>query len=539
MKTTNYYKYARDVVDGNIVAGNYTKLACKRFLDDLERDDLVFKPGKVRKVVKFTKIFKHSLGKFAGKPFELLPWQEFVVANIYGFYNLDGTRRYTQAYLEISRKNGKSSLAAILGLYALTEERQAQVICAANSRDQAKILLDCAQSYVRSIDKKQKYYKMFRSEIKFPMTDSLLKIVSADTNKLDGLNCSTFVIDEAHAAKDGRMFDVLRSSQGMRENPLAICITTAGFNLNGWCYKKRSGCAEVLEGIKKDDTLFAMIFTIDEEDDWQNEEVWQKASPNLGTTVSYKYMRDQVNSAINNPSEEVGVRTKLLNQWMSSSDVWIPETYINKASTIVDLNDFKGELCYVGVDLAAVGDLTAVSYMIPKDGRYYFKTQYYLPEAGLNEKFDKEMYKQWRREGLLTITPGNTTDYDYITKDLLAANEIVELATICYDKWNCTQWAIQATELGLPLEEYPQSIGYFNRPTKEMERALLKGIATIDNNEITRYCFRNVVLRYDHCSNCKPDKNDRYVKIDGVIAMCEALGGYLNSPRYSGEIFVI
>lgn len=538
----SYYKYAIDAIDGKIVVGNTIKLACKRFINDLDRDDLVFDVSQVDYVIDFISIFKHNTGKFAGEHFILLDWQKWVVANIYGFYWLDGSRRFSTVYIEIARKCGKSTLAAALGLYALMGEGEpaAQVITAANSKDQAKILLTAAKDLAKSADPKKKTLIPYRNEIKYPKTDSFLKVVSADTSKLDGLNCSTFIIDEYHEAKDTKMWDVLKSSQGMRTNGLGIIITTSGFDKTGPCYAKRNVGIEILNGLKVEDTFFCAIYTIDEEDDWTDEDVWVKSCPCLDVTVTKKYMREQINSAKNNPSEEVGVKTKNLNVWCDSSQTWLPDSYIINSSSRLDLRSLgEGLSCYVGVDLAATSDLTAVSYLVVKDSKYYFKTHYYLPSAALTEKSDKELYKLWNRLGLLTITPGNVTDYDYITRDIMEYSEILNIQSIGYDKYNATQWAIDATEKGLPLEEYPQTLCNFNRPTRELERLILSNKVVLDDSEITRFCFRNVVLKSDYNGNVKPSKYIDKKKIDGVIAIIQALGCFLNTTRYSNEIISI
>lgn len=261
----------------------------------------------------------------------------------------------------------------------------------------------------------------------------------------------------------------------MRQNPHLCTITTAGFDKTLPCYKLRTACIEILNGLKDDDSVFIAIYSLDESDEWTKEQNWYKSNPNMDITVTGKYLGEQVKSAINNPSDEVGVKTKNLNMWCDVADVWLPESYIVKASKKVDLKDFTDMPCYVGVDLSATSDLTAVSYLIEKEGTYYFKQHYYLPESALKEKPDRELYKLWKQLGLLTITSGNVTDYDYITNDMMQAAEIVNIQKVGYDKWNATQWAIRATELGLPLEEYPQTIGNFNRPTKELERLILSG----------------------------------------------------------------
>jgi phage terminase large subunit-like protein len=326
------------------------------------------------------------------------------------------------------------------------------------------------------------------------------------------------------------------SSQGFRQNPLAIQISTAGFNVFGFCHKYRDMCINILHGLSVDDGQFSAIYELDDEDRWDDEEKWVKANPNLDVTVSRKFLREQIRMAKNNSSLEVGVRTKNLNQWLSSSDIWLSNDLLLQSTQKVNLDDYEGLTAYVGVDLAAVSDLTAVALMIPIDGKYIFKTKYYLPSSTLDDNSNSELYRQWKRMGYLTITDGNVTDYDYIVNDLKKANEKVIIGKVAYDSWNATQWAITATAEGLPLEPFSQSLGNFNRPTKEFERLLKSGNIIIDDNEITRYCFSNVIMKYDYNENAKPSKGENQNKIDGVIALIEALGIYLAEPQYNNEI---
>jgi phage terminase large subunit-like protein len=253
--------------------------------------------------------------------------------------------------------------------------------------------------------------------------------------------------------------------------------------------------------------------------------------------VTEKYLSEQVKQAKNNPSDEVGVRTKNLNQWCSSAMIWIPDGYIIHSTATVDLSAFSEDsVCYAGVDLGATSDLTAVAFLVVENGTYHFKVHYYLPELALIEKADRELYKFWRRTGALTVTPGNVTDYDYIRNDLMKVSEIIPIANIAYDSYNATQWAIACTNEGLTLTPYSQTMGNFNRPTKELERIVLSDKAVFDNNEITRECFRNVVLKTDHNGNVKPVKSLDKKKIDGCIAIIQALGIYLLTPQYTNEI---
>jgi len=217
--------------------------------------------------------------------------------------------------------------------------------------------------------------------------------------------------------------------------------------------------------------------------------------------------------------------------------VWIPEHYILNSSKNVEFEKFRGMDCYAGIDLSSTSDLTCAAYMFPTDdGKFYFKVKYYLPEAALLEKRFKELYGEWRRLGLITITPGNVVDYDFILNDLNEVSKIVNIQKVAYDSWNATQFVINATDIGLPMEPFSQALGNFNRASKEIERLLLSGQAVIDNNVINRHCFRNVVMARDRNGNTKPSKQFEEKKIDGVIAMLEALGVYLVSPRYNSLI---
>ena len=537
-----YYHYVEDVLNGKIVVGELIKLACQRFKDDLQREDIYFNESVVDKAINFIGTLKHFMGKSSGKHFKLENWQQFIISNIVGWYWTDGnTRRFTSSYIEVSRKNGKTALAAALCLYYLIADGEdgAEVDLAANSKEQAKIAFEFCSSFSKQLDPKGKYLKPYRDNVQFALNNSKLKVFAADDSKLDGFNASFGLIDEYHAAKNSKVRDVIKSSMGMRNNPHLCTITTAGFDKTLPCYKLRSTSIEILNKLKTDDSMFIAIYSLDDKDNWTDKDNWVKCTPNLNVTVTSKYIKEQVQSAINNPSEEVGVKTKTLNLWCDVADVWLPESYIVKASKDIHLEDFRDYECYIGVDLSATSDLTAVSYLIEKDNIYYFKTDYYLPESALVDKPDRETYKLWKQQGLITITAGNVTDYDYITNDIVAASNILNIQKIGYDKWNATQWAIHATEIGLPLEEYPQTMGNFNRPTKELERLILSGNTVIDNNEITRWCFRNVELKSDYNGNVKPNKGIKSKKIDGVIAIIQALGMYLTVPHYSNEILTI
>lgn len=378
-----YYEYASKVLNNEIITGDTIKLACRRFQNDLLRDDLEFREDVVDRAISFIGTLKHYTGKHAGSNFILEGWQQFIIANILGFYwKGTGTRRFTSSYIEVSRKQGKTALAAALCLYYLIADGEdgAEVLLAANSKEQAKIAFDMCSKFSKGLDTKGKYLTAYRADILFKATNSKLKVLAADDSKLDGFNASFGLLDEYHAAKTSKVRDVIKSSMGMRENPHLCTITTAGFDKTLPCYQLRTVAIEVLNELKADDEMFIAIYSLDAADDWRSEKNWMKVAPNLNITVTSKYIKGQVQQAINNPSDEVGVRTKTLNQWCDSATVWLSDESIIKCTQAVDLSKFKGLSCYVGVDLAATSDLTAVSYLVVDSDKYYFKTHYYLPE---------------------------------------------------------------------------------------------------------------------------------------------------------------
>lgn len=536
---SKYKKYAQAVIDGDVTACNYVVLACKRYLDYFKREDIYFDAKAADKVVNFISKLKHFTGSHNGKPFVLTDWQEFIVYSIYGFhYKETKTRMVKNAYIEVARKNGKTALVAALCLYHLIAdgENNAQVILSATSAKQAKICFDMCSNFIKPLDPKNKYFKRFRDSIKFDATTSSLHIVAADASRLDGYNASMFVCDELHEFKDGSVFNVLQSSQGMRDEPLGICITTAGFNLSSFCYEMRSTMIELLYGKKEDDSQFAVIYTLDKEDDYDNEEVWYKSSPNLGITVKKDYLKQQAQQAKNNPTLLTSYLTKLQNVWLSSSEEWIGANYIMQSQSKFDYSDFKDNYCYLGVDLGATSDLTAVSVMIPSNEKYYFRNYYFVPNEQLQVNTNRDLYRQWQQQGHLFVTPGNVTDYDYILNKVLEINSQLQVYQIGYDQWNATQWAISATEAGLNLVPYSMSIGSLNRPTKELARLILSGKVVMYDNPIDRFCFQNVVIKRDFNDNERPTKEAYNNKIDGVMAMIMALGIYITTNHFDNSI---
>ena len=372
--------------------------------------------------------------------------------------------------------------------------------------------------------------------------------MSSDAKFGDGFNTSCGILDEFHAFDDNKIADLLTSSMVMRDNPLMIYITTAGFNLFSPCKEYRDMCVDILYGNKQDNSVFSAIYEMDEDDlkDWTNPKYWKKCIPSLGITVNYESVQDQITKATNNSSLEVGVKTKTLNIWCNSRFTWIRDEYIQKSSQNVDFDDFTdNDICYGGIDLASVSDLTSVSFLFPPNknrkvypDKYVFKTICYLPEESLYTSANSEKYKFWKSKGYLKTTPGNVADYDYILTDICNLMKTKYIYRIGYDTWNATQFAVDATTQGVPLYPFSQSSGSFNRPCKEFERLVLKGQVVIDNNPLVRWAFQNVELKTDWNENVKPVKSGDMVmnKIDPVISMLEALGICLDVGAVDGTI---
>lgn len=547
-----YKQYALDVVQGKQIACKYVIQACERYLSWFDRPDFIFRPEKADAVINFISKLKHYSGRFNRKPFILLPYQKWMIYSIFGWYYKDDpeTRVTRKLYVELSRKQGKTAFLSAISLYCLLETPAAEVYMVANNAKQAKICFDMSSNFLSSIDPKGKFFERYRDSIRFNATKSKIQVLSNNSSGNDGYSASFYVLDEAHEQPDSKAWDVMISGQGARynDNCLAAIITTAGFNKFLFCYEYRATCLEILSGLKSDDGQFIAIYTQDEEDDiFNDEECWIKSNPSLGVTVSKEYLREQVVNAQNNTSLLTGVLTKNFNLWCDSMDTWITHDELLACSKSFELSDFNPDedLCTVGIDLASVSDLTAVSALVYKDEKYYFKSWAFVPESCLNPSNSNcELYRRWKREGYLHCTGGNVTDFDYILK--LLSEFPLTISSIAYDQYNATQFVIQGqSQFGLNFEPYSQSIFNFNRPTREFERLLKSGRVVLDYNPITLWAFGNCVLKHEPtCDNVKPiksgsgksEKKSGQNKVDLVISLLQSLGRFLEQPQFDTSI---
>ena len=542
-----YNQYCEDVLTHKITTNKWIYLACERYKNWYSRDDIWFDTEDVDLKIRFMQKMKHSKGEFADKQFILFPYQTWIVANIIGWKHKDTTDRVINtALLMLARKSGKTFFAASLMLAILLtdKEKGSEGYMIANSSQQASIAFTHAKEQCSSLDPKGKIFSRYRSQIRIPLLNSKIQILSADTSRLDGLNPSVFCVDEYHSSKTTENYNILRTGQGSRKNPLGIIISSAGFLVGEDypLYAAWENATEVLQGTKNQDTLFAAIYQLDAEDQYDDESCWIKANPTLGGSISYKFLREQVEQAKNNPSQEVSIKTKNFNIWCTSEVTWIPREDLMKYSKKFDINNFKDDeyYCYSGVDLGSVSDLTAVAYLIKKEDKFYIFCDAYIPTGSIEKSKNKELYRKWIREGYLKVTHGDRMNYEEVVHDILEFNKEIPILEIAYDKYNAIEWARKCSEEGLVLTPFSQTKGNFNLATKEFERRLYNGDIVLIDSPVIRWCFANAMLEYDKLENCKPVKGAGSMnKIDAVIAILEAFGIYMMREEKTGTISII
>jgi len=534
-------KYADDIIDGKIPACKYIIQACKLFLSYLERSDLIYKDSEVDKVISFINELYLS-EESSNLKFILTPWQTLFVAGIYGFYyRSTDTRKTKNVFLLIPKKNGKSQLITALTIYHLIFDTGAQIIIAANSlRQVKKIDWKMVNNYCIQLDPKEKYIKRYYNDIKFRNNELL--VISSDAKKIDGYNASTIVVDEIHEAKNGNLYNNLKSGQVSRKEPLCICTTTAGFDSESFCYSLVEYNIKVLSGEIIDDNQWGLLYTLDPEDDYTDYNNIAKANPNLGVSVREDAIIEEIKKSINNPIEAFSVKVKHFNLWLGAKnfdeqyiDLNFVDKVLNKNISIDDDKFNECEEVFIGVDLAAVSDILAATYMFFSD-KYYFFNRYYLPKNNQNSIANNKNYTMWADKGYIKLVDGNVIDFSDIIEDIKPIYEKFNIRQISYDPANAVQFAIKGGYEGLNMIPFAQTNVKFNSPAKEFSRLILSEQVEIEYNPVTRWMFSNVIVKeYKELIHLNKKTNNN--KIDGVISMITCLGGYLDSPNYSYKVY--
>ena len=527
--------YAEQVRSGEILVCEYVRLAVERYYADLDRAlDMgrYFDKKAAMRAIRFIEKLKHTKGEWAGQRFRLESWQQFVLWNIFGWKNADGMRRFRYAYIEIARKNGKTALSAGIGLYMLFAdgESRPEVYSAATVKDQAKICFSDAVEIVKATDLKN-YLTPYRNSIVYELKGGMMKPLSSDYGTHDGLNPSCGIIDEFHAHKDSGMFDVIKSAFGARRQPLMFIITTAGFDKSGVCYAYRENVIKVLRGVNEDDSLFGIIYTLDDKSEWDDPKMWIKANPNLGVSLSADYLADQVKDAKNRPEAVRNVMTKNVDLWVDAERTWILDDVWQKCIGTTDPADLKGCACWGGLDLSNVSDITAYVLLFHENDRFQLLPHFWIPEEKMLEKIRKENinYDKWAAEGYVTVTPGNVIDYDFVKADILRIVADYDLRTSAYDRWNSSQTIIDLQNEGMECNPFGQGYGSMSAPTKEFEKLVLTGKIEHFGNPVLRWMLASTLVKTDPAGNIKPDKEKSTQKIDGIVASIMALGEWMTA----------
>lgn len=524
--------YARSVADGATVVGRPVRLACERHLRDLERGPargLHFDAEAAERAVTFFGFLRHSKGEWAGQPFELSDWQAFIVGSLFGWKRADGTRRFREGYLEVARKNGKTTMLAGIGLLLafFDDEPGAEVYAAATKREQAKICWGEARRMVQATPALRRRISVLVGNLHDERTHSKFEPLGADADSMDGLNISGAIGDELHAHKTRGIVDVLETATAARRQPMIVYITTAGHDRHSVCWQKREYALKVLQGVIEDDTVFAYIATIDEGDDWTDPKVWAKANPNLGISVKLDDLERKCRAAIETPSNQNAFKRLHLDIWTEQVSKWLTLEVWDRCAGPVDAEALRGRECYGGLDLASTTDLAALALLFPReDGGFDELAYFWVPEEGLRKRVERDRvpYDVWERQGFIRATEGNVIDYaaifECLTEEVAARFKLVDLG---YDPWNATQLITQLMGEGLTCVPIRQGFASLSAPTKEFEKLVLAGRLRHGGNPVLRWMASNVAAASDPAGNIKPDKAKSADRIDGIVATIMAL----------------
>lgn len=518
----------------------WVELAIQRQERDLiegPKRGLYFDEKAAQHAVNFFTLLKHSKGEWSGQSFQLSPWQVWLVSVIFGWKKEDGYRRFRTAYLELPRKNGKSTLLAGIGLYLLLADREAgaEVYSAATKKDQAKIIWSEAKNMLRKSGRLGSKCDMFKNSLYFPALGGKFEPLGADADTLDGLNVHGALLDEIHAHKTRLLWDVLETASGSRRQSLLLGITTAGFDQRTICGEQHIYTRRILEQTIDDDSFFGFISTIDDDDDWREESSHIKANLNWGISVKPEDIKRLCLKAQNSAASQNSFKRLRLNVWTKQSVRWLNMEKWKKCEREINWNEFKGRVCYGGLDLAKKIDIAAFALIFPWENEIYAKVRFYIPEDRVEEiSADKDRnvdYTQWAEEGELITTPGTTIDYDFIEADILDHCQQYDVQSISFDPWDSTQLVNNLEAENILMIQQRQGWQSQNEPTKKLEELIISDRFRHDGNRILTWMADNIAVREDPAGNIKPDKKRSSEKIDGIVAIINALARWINNDE--------
>lgn len=486
------------------------------------------------RVVKFIETFcRHTKGELAGQPIKLAKWQkEQIIMPAFSYKRKsDDMRQYRTVYVEIPRKNGKSTLAAPIALYLTLADGEggAEVYTAAGDKEQARIVYGVAKGMIEQDPILSSKVEALRDSILHKKSRSVMKVISAEAYTKHGFNSHGIVIDELHVQPDRELYDTLVTSTGARSQPMTFIITTAGVK-DTFAESIHNYALQVKKGLIQDDTFLPVIFAADENDDPFIEATWKKANPGYGTIIKKDYFKMQSDRAKNEPSFTNSFLRLHLNIWTGSTTAFIASHDWEKCNHYpIELKNLKGKTCYGGIDLASRRDITALVFNFPNEetGMADIFCKFYIPEETLFQKRQKNenhQYLAWVKQGWLTATPGNAIDYAWIKKDIHDIGGQVVIKSIAYDRWGANQLVQELIMEGLEMSPFGQGFASMSTPTKELERMALEEKINHGGNPVLAWMINNTQTVEDPAGNIKPAKNKSKGKIDGVIALIESIG---------------
>lgn len=570
MGCKNYTKialqYCKDVVSEKIPTSKLTIAACQRQLDDLDRqgtDDFpyVFNPELIDsngikyfpadRVCRFAELMKHTKGEKKGQRFDLEPWQCFFFTTIFGWINTEtGHRRFDEVYSEVPRKNGKSPMGAIIGIYMLTADLEpgAEVYSGASNRDQALEVFKPAWIMAKSnADLKKRFNLIIYGEKpdfgSIQKADDLSVFTPLVGDPGDGQNVHCYLCDEYHEHRTDNQYSTMKTGTVGRLQSLIAVITTAGVNIAGPCYLLRTQVVNVLKKVEgfENESLFGLIYTLDDDYDWTDINNWPRANPNWGVSVNAEKAEKILRDALQKPSTQNITRTKHLNQWMNVASAFFDMVALKKCAKKLKYNDFQGKDCITGVDLASKTDLTAAVDVFWRDiegvRHYWAFTFPYLPNKRIEEDGNTH-YQGWKKTGDVIEIPGASINTDNIENDIKERSKQVNIIEIPHDPWNAATMVAHMEKDGYEMVELSQTVANLSAPTKELESAILDGRFHYDGNPVMTWCLANVVCEFDTNDNVKPKraKNMDHMKIDCAIALIMAIArAMVHEPQEEGN----
>jgi phage terminase large subunit-like protein len=475
----------------------------------------------------FAQQLTHTIGAQSGKPFKLLPWQKQIVHDLFGWKREDGTRKYRTAYIEVPRKNGKSTFAAGLALYLLLEDNEARahVVSAAGDRRQARIVFDTARAMVEASDALQERVDIYQYDLRGIALKSKYEAVSAEAYSKHGGDLHGIIFDELHVQPNRELWDVLTTSVGARRQPLTIAITTAGFDRSSICWEMHQRAKRAIADPESDPAFYPVIYGAEESDDWTDEQVWIKANPSIGDALQLSYLKEKCDEAKANAALENTFRNLHLNQWTQQSVRWLSMQDWSKCTGIVASEDeLAGKPCYVGIDLASTMDVCAMAFVFPLDNDCFaVKCHYFAPEEAKNirTKSDRRQIENWISIGKIESCPGNEMDYAWLAKRFCDISQRYSLQGIAYDPWGAVAFVQMLQASGVDYElltKFGQTIANFAAPTKEFGRLIHSHKIDHLNDPVLRWMAENVAVKQDASGNMRPDKAKSADKIDGIVA---------------------